>query len=256
MKKLWGRRPFLPAAVLIGCFLPLFLGCAATGVPVIDDAIKPEVVEKPDLEEPQLPKRVAVLPFFNAEENPEASHAVRRVLFNNFASKHYFSLHIDEVDRRLALANLKPGWAMTAEDIRLLADTLGVDGLLFGEVTHYDKIYAGVYSQVAVGARMQFMARDGREIWRGEHVTRKHDGGLPTTPVGLIMQVVASAMHIRDINLYRASDELGREFVAKIPEPKRLDLGSVGVCGSATPWQSPSKAPLGSGAMSVLKGCL
>lgn len=205
------------------CCLMFFLtGCGTTGKTVVGSELVSSTVDKPG-----FPNNVAILPFTNQTDNPEASLAVRKTLFNHFAAKNYFSLHMREVDRRLQLAKLESSQTHDAKQIRLLADSLGVDGLIFGEVTHYGKLFVGVYAQVSVGVRMRFVSRSGRLVWQGEHVVRKHEGGISTTPVGMIIQAVASAMHIRDINLFRASDELGREIVAMIPEPERLANGLV-----------------------------
>ena len=220
-----------PRIVLGYCCLFLLLGgCVAAtkkGAIVTQPLTTSEEGEKKAVRNPNFPKNVAILPFINITDNKEAGLAVRQTLFNHFASKNYFSLHIREVDRRLRLANIEPSHSMDAKQIQQTADSLGVDGLIYGEVTHYDKLFAGLYAQVSVGIKMRFVARNGQVIWQGEHITRKHEGGISTTPIGLIIQAVAAAMHIQDINLFRASDELGREVVAKIPEPDRLAVGVV-----------------------------
>jgi len=51
------------------------------------------------------------------------------------------------------------------------------------------------------------------------HVTRIHEGGISTNPIGLIATVIATAMNIRDIQLLRACDDLFRDMVKTIPTP-------------------------------------
>jgi hypothetical protein len=211
------------------CSLSLLLlgGCGSTPKKEVITDPSPPLAQEVDkkIVKPQFPKNVAMLPFKNSTKNDEASRAVRRTMFNHFAAKNYYSLHMQEVDRRLGLANLSPGQTMDKMEIKQVADALGVDGLIIGEVINYDKIFLGVYAQVSVGVKLRFVAKDGRLIWEGDEVIRKHEGGISASPVSMILQVVASAMHIRDINLFRAADEMGREIVSKIPEPKRLSIG-------------------------------
>ncbi|MBF0443987.1 MAG: right-handed parallel beta-helix repeat-containing protein [Magnetococcales bacterium] len=218
-------------APFIGVFslsLLLLGGCGSTPnkEKIVTDPSPPSAQEVgKKVKKPQFPKNVAMLPFKNSTKNEEASRAVRRTMFNHFAAKNYYSLHMQEVDRRLGLANLSPSPTMDHKEIKQVADALGVDGLIIGEVINYDKIFVGVYAQVAVGVKLRFVAKDGRLIWEGEEVIRKHEGGISASPISMILQVVASAMHIRDINLFRAADEMGRELANKIPEPKRLSIG-------------------------------
>lgn len=208
------------------CALLLVSGCILAdkrvGVVSMPSVVGNASDSKPSEDRQGLPTHVAILPLTNSTNNPEAARLVRRTLFNHFSSKNYYARHWRDVDRLLAAAAWDPTQPMDGPAIQKVADTLGVDAVILGEVTHYDKIFAALYSQVSVGVKLRFVSRDGKEVWQGEHVTRKHEGGLPTTPVGLIMQTVASAMNVRDINLFRISDELGREVMAKIPEPKHL----------------------------------
>ncbi|MBF0357337.1 MAG: right-handed parallel beta-helix repeat-containing protein [Magnetococcales bacterium] len=210
------------------CSLIILAGCVSAskkGVVSSQPLTTSEESAKEYEEKSSFPKNVAVLPFANLTKNSEAGRAVRQTLFNHFASKNYLSLHTQEVDRRMGLANLEATQNMDQDKIKQIADALKVDGLILGEVTHYDKVFVGVYAQVAVGVKLRFVSRDGMLIWEGEQVMRKHEGGISLSPIGIILQVVASAMHIQDINLFRASDELGRQIVAKIPEPTRLATG-------------------------------
>lgn len=169
-----------------------------------------------------LPRSIAVLPFINRTDEDAAFEVVRRTIFNHFASKNYRSLHWKDVDRRLKAADLYATDKLDAAKVGDLASTLGVDGLLYGEITHYDKHFFVLYGQVAVGVRLRLIDRNGKEIWSGEDIVRTHAGGISTTPIGLIMNVISAAYHTRDINLFRAADELGREMMPNIPEPARL----------------------------------
>jgi hypothetical protein len=52
-----------------------------------------------------------------------------------------------------------------------------------GKVTEYQRLYAGLYSQMAVGASIAVWdTRTGKRIWSDEHVTRQREGGIPLLP--------------------------------------------------------------------------
>lgn len=176
-----------------------------------------------DVKEMQLPQTVAFLPFVNKTNQEDAFEVVRRILFNHFSSKNYHTVHLKDVDTRLKAANLFDTDKFASLPPAELCKLLGVDGLMYGEITHYDRYFVGVYAQIAVGVKMRFVDKNGKEIWTAQKVTRTHAGGLSTTPVGLIMSALSAGLHLREINLYRAGDDLARELIASIPEPKYLD---------------------------------
>jgi len=167
-----------------------------------------------------LPKNIAILPFINRTKNDQAFDIVRKTIFSHFAAKNYQTLHINEVDQRLKAASIIKPEQLDDFECRQLLNILKVDGLLSGEITHYNRTFLGVYAQVAVGVRLKLINNNCDMVWNAEKVVRKHEGGVSTTPVGLIMQTVAAAMHVREINLFRAADELGRSLMNDIPEPE------------------------------------
>ncbi|RMH52193.1 MAG: hypothetical protein D6682_02440 [Zetaproteobacteria bacterium] len=173
----------------------------------------------------ELPERVAVLPFLNRTKADEAFDIMRKTIFNHLSTRNYRLPHLHDVDQRLAAAGWSDPAAIEQVDTGKLADTLGVDGVLYGEITHFDRIYLGIYAQIAVGVRLRLVARDGREVWRGEDTVRTHAGGVSMTPVGLILNALTAAAHLREVNMYRAADDLARELIPKIPMPPRM--GSV-----------------------------
>lgn len=228
------RKKAFPERIIFALFLLfpfavviLFPACALTTKDslVISGSIGTGVVESRDTgaTERKLPRTVAVLPFINKTGKPEAFDVVRRTIFNHFSSKNYNSLHIREIDRRLKAAGMDEFALIESTEPARIAEILGADGMLYGEITHYDRTFLGIYSQIAVGVRLRFTDATGAEIWKGEKVARSHAGGISTTAVGLIMSAISAGIHLREVNLFRASDDLGRDLIAAIPEEKRLD---------------------------------
>ncbi|MBF0621571.1 MAG: DUF799 family lipoprotein [Magnetococcales bacterium] len=170
-----------------------------------------------------LPATVAFLPFVNGTDADRAFEIVRRTMSSHFSGKNYRMMHIREVDRRLRAAKLTDPAEIAKRPAHEIAGILGVDGLMYGTITHYDKLFLLTYAQVAVGVEMRLVNLKGKEIWNGNQVSRKHEGGVATTPVGLILNAAFAAWHIKDdANLFRAADELGRELMGTIPEPKAI----------------------------------
>lgn len=174
-------------------------------------------------EEVDLPKSVAMLPFANMTESDFAFTAVRRTMFNHFSSKNYRMIHWQDVDARLQLGGYEDASAISAVPARELMNLLGVDGLIYGNITHYSKTFAGIYSQISVGVELKFVNGNAETVWEVKDVRRSRAGGLSTSPVGLLMNALAAAKHLRgDINLFRTADDLGRDLAKAMPEPPAL----------------------------------
>ena len=108
------------------------------------------------VDEKTLPTTIAVLPLGNQTTSDLAIGAVRQTLSNHFSSRNYRVMHTVDVDRRLALAGLDP--ATDADlDFSKLRTILGVDGLITGDVTHYEKTFAGVGARISVGVSLTLL---------------------------------------------------------------------------------------------------
>ncbi|ABC77827.1 fibronectin type III domain containing protein [Syntrophus aciditrophicus SB] len=170
--------------------------------------------------EKHTPRTVAVLPFRNSSNSQAGSNEVRKGFYNHFSSLPFKDMELHRVDDLLLKAGLTdPGVIRNTSPVKL-GEILGVDAVVFGEISNFDRLFALVYSQVSVGAEIRmYDAKTGHFLWSGKHVTRIHEGGVSTTPVGLIATVVATSMNIRDIQLLRACDDLFREMVKTLPVP-------------------------------------
>ncbi|MEM2983360.1 MAG: DUF799 family lipoprotein, partial [Candidatus Bathyarchaeia archaeon] len=101
-----------------------------------------------------------------------------------------------------------------------LGRPLNADAIVFGEITHYDRLYLALYSHVTVGARLKMVdTKTGKVLWTAEDTASKRTGGVSTSPVGLVMTAISTALNIRKIELLRCSDDLFRDLVKTIPNP-------------------------------------
>ncbi len=170
-----------------------------------------------------LPSTIAVLPFTNRTDSQFAFEVVRRTIVNHLSTRNYRMLHWRDVDSRLSLAGIDTPEAVASRSPEELRKLLGVDGLIYGEITHYDKTFAGIYARITVGVALRFLNANDEVIWQVSDVRRSRAGGLSTSPVGLILNALVAANHLRgDLNLYRTADDLGRALAGEIPEPPGL----------------------------------
>jgi hypothetical protein len=187
--------------------------------------------ENTDYFKKHKPESIAVLPFSSLDEkaftlesgfeHPE--DVVRRGLYNHISSLPFKDMEIFQTDTRLKNADLLKT-EMINELIKTnpkkLKSILGVDAVVTGDVTHFDRIYAGVYSQVAVGCEVKMWdLNNGNLLWRAKHVSRAHAGGLSLNPIGMLLSAVASIWNMRDTEMLSQTDETFREIVSTIDMP-------------------------------------
>jgi parallel beta-helix repeat protein len=167
-----------------------------------------------------VPLSVAVLPFTDLSGSQEGAAAMRLGFYNHFSALPFKDMELYKVDDLLNKAGLTDAKIIRSTPPQKLGQILGVDAVVFGEVSDFDKYFAVLYSQVAVGAEIKmYDAKTGNFLWSGKHKVRKHEGGVSTTPVGIIATVIATSLNVRDIQLLRANDDLFRDMVKTIPKP-------------------------------------
>ena len=204
--------------------LPVLQGCV---VATKDTIISPEIISRfkgeykvdPYMKD-HIPKTVAVLPFLDLSKSKEGFEPVRRGFYNHFSSLPFKDLELYRIDNLLRKADLTDPEEIAKKSPAELGKILGVDAVIYGDISDFDKLFAVVYSQVAVGAELRmFDTKTGNFLWSGKHTVRIHEGGISTTPIGLIATIIATSMNVRDIQLLRACDDLFRDMVKTIPAP-------------------------------------
>lgn len=192
----------------------LLVGCA-TGT---DDLKRPTVAAS------ELPRTLAVLPFVPLPEKEEQTRVVTRMIYGALSATPYDVVKLQVVEERLVRAGLGDPKEAATKDAAELAKILRVDAVLYGELTHWDRIFLAVYSQIAAGAHIRLVdARNGETLFERKEVSRSHEGGVPTNAISAAIQVVQSALKLREIELIRASDDLVRDLLKGIPTPPALE---------------------------------
>ena len=195
-------------------FILLLTGCAPTL------KLEQHVSPGTEIADSEFPHTVAILPFTNETTEPGLEQVVRRAFANQFSAKSYHDLKLSLVDEKLIRVRQSRTTAAAPDNSQELAQALGCDGLLFGRVTGFTWVYAGVYSQLGVEAEVWLInAKTGTEIFRLKKAVRYHEGGLPFTPLTAVITAVSTALNLRDIQRVRMVNELAHEFMAEIPAP-------------------------------------
>ncbi|MDP2646954.1 MAG: DUF799 family lipoprotein [Desulfobacterales bacterium] len=180
------------------------------------------------------PSSIAVLPFENltgksysidlASENP--TDIVRRGMYNHVSSLPFTDLEIYQTEKRLknaGLDDIQKVDDLIANNPKKLMSILGVDAVISGKVTHFDRIFLGIYSQVAVGGEVKMWdLKTGNLLWRAKQVSRAHAGGISLNPIGLITSTVAAVWNLRKSEMLGQTDALFREVVSTMDIPESV----------------------------------
>ena len=170
--------------------------------------------------EGEFPKVVAVMPFQNDTQEIGIANQVRKAFYNHFSSKPFRDVELPVVDEKIVQLEKTTGRSVLELKPQEICQAIGCEGLVYGRVTDYKKVYAGLYSQLGVEAEVWMVnTRTGKEIFRLKDAVRYHEGGVSLSPLGLIMTAVSTAMNIREIQQVRMVNELGYKFNEKIPAP-------------------------------------
>lgn len=215
MLKIYSEK-FIKSCIILLFFLYIAAGNSSCALRVLQSPPAPTVAE-----ENEFPTRVAILPFVNQTSTPEAGTLVRRMFYNFFSSLNYRDLEPFVIDDNLKINNLYAEvTAGKTVSPQKLGQLLGVDAVIYGEVTSLGKIFALVYSDNQAGLKSRMVRCDtGQTIWELEHTIHIEEGEVPISPIGLATAVFKTALsHTRATHM-KAASELCMQMVATIPNP-------------------------------------
>ncbi len=185
------------------------------------------------------PRKIAVLPFdnliggkyilnsipfprFNKKKtdgwNWTYANRLRRFFFGHFASREFVDIELMYVDKTLQeLGILSPNdlYKIPAQE---LGRILGADALIYGRVTEYKNSYYLLYKQIRIGLSIKCVStKDGTVFFEGEQVRHDNDIRVATNPFDFVIASFQNSMSMRDVYAARASEEVVRELVLRIP---------------------------------------
>ena len=95
---------------------------------------------------------------------------------------------------------------------------LDADALIYGQVTEYKNSYYMLYKQIRIGLHVKCVStEDGTIIFEGEQVRHDNDIRVATNPFDFVIASFQNSMSMRDVYAARASEEVVRELVIRIP---------------------------------------
>jgi hypothetical protein len=212
-KAIYGRGKGIWIVTVIG--LIMMCGCGAK-LPFVKDS--DDNAQKVILRNP--PRSIAILPFGNQTDSEDIDQIVRTTLYSHMSAYAYKDIELYEVDRKLRRYNLMDYEKLCDVSAKRLGRILRCDAVVVGEVTEFQRVYAGIYSQIAVGASITVWdTRTGKKIWSDEHVTRNHEGGIPLAITDLAMIGIRSGMNLTESEKIKTVDELSRHLTGRVPVP-------------------------------------
>ncbi|HPD61528.1 MAG TPA: DUF799 family lipoprotein [Thermodesulfobacteriota bacterium] len=177
---------------------------------------------------------VIILPFANKTNQADLPELVRVGFYGHFSPLPFKHSKLGEIDQTLELVKKtqKKSWQeLSSKDIGSL---LGAQALIYGEVNKFTKVYAGIYSQIGVSAKIKIVnPQNGKTLWEDSYDTRFHEGNIPLNPILAVFALAKSYTNIRSTQELRAVDDLCRNLVARIPKvsfPEEVQGSSLLLC--------------------------
>ena len=199
------------------------------------------------------PRKIAVLPFDNlvggnyilneipiprfSKEKREKwnwtyANRLRRFFFGHLAAREFQDIELMYIDKTLQKLQILTPNDLKAIPPQELGRILGADALIYGKVTDYKNSYYTLFSQIRIGLRIRCVStEDGSVLFEGEHKRYDNDIRVATNPLDFAIAAFQNYMSLRDVYAARASEEVARELVMRIPivdsfieeEEKRID---------------------------------
>jgi hypothetical protein len=185
------------------------------------------------------PRRIAVLPFVdhgsaqfvvnkipltfrNAEEQETwawtYANRLRRALTGYLAQREFVIVNLHTIDTILADHGITDWDALQAVPPPQLAQWLRVDAVVYGQVNHYEAYYAFLVANWRLNVDVRMVAtEDGHEFFTASGSRYSVDLRPAFSLMDVAINSALTLLQLRDVNLARAEDEVGREIVLRLP---------------------------------------
>lgn len=104
--------------------------------------------------------------------------------------------------------------------------------MIYGKITDYKNSYYALFAQIRIGLHIKCVSvEDGSILFEGEQKRYDNNVLVATNPLDFAVAAFQNYMRLRDVFAARASEEVARELVLRIPivksfieeEEKRID---------------------------------
>jgi hypothetical protein len=124
-------------------------------------------------------------------------------------------MYVDKTLQELGILSPNDLYKIPAQE---LGRILGADALIYGRVTEYKNSYYLLYKQIRIGLSIKCVStKDGSTFFEGEQVRHDNDIRVATNPFDFVIASFQNSMSMRDVYAARASEEVVRELVLRIP---------------------------------------
>jgi hypothetical protein len=197
----------------------------------------------PDYEQ-AAPQRIAVLPFgdhgranftvdkvpltFRSEEKKKDwawtdANRMRRAVSGYLAPREFQMVNLIQVDEVLQEHGIDTEKKLLAVSPETLGKWLGVDAVVYGDVTNYEAYYAFLVSAWQVGADVKMVStHSGEELFSASGSRYSVDFMPAFDPMDIVINSGLTLLELRDVTLARAEEEDAREIVLRIPRSEKL----------------------------------
>jgi hypothetical protein len=211
------RLFYMLRRITISIGLALIVGCQVNPAVINNNELSRHVVAG------EPPRSIAVLPFKNCTDTQGIAELVRNSIYGHLSVLPYRDVEISIIDRRLQKHKIPDIEVLQQTPIQKLGRILGCDAILFGQVNNFQRIFAGVYSQMAVAASIQVWdTRSARKIWSDQHIARIHEGSIPLDIILLPLASLRTGWNMREGVKIQVVDELAQYLVDAIPSPQEI----------------------------------
>ncbi|MFW5450976.1 MAG: SH3 domain-containing protein [Methylophagaceae bacterium] len=155
----------------------------------------------------QLSNAIGINKLLNLTD--EKLEQLRWNLYSHLAPFSYRDVELSKVNKAvLKIGNDNSKYAALGRDLKC-------DALLIGTVTDYRTDHFGFYSQVSIGVKMTLIKATNNELlWQGNHVAKSKDGGIPISPLDIVMGIFSATENVSDQQLVHVEDDLFRRLLS------------------------------------------
>ena len=189
------------------------------------------------------PRRIAVLPFvdqgsaqfvvnkiplsFRDEDERNVwgwtyANRLRRALTGYLAQREFIIVNLHTIDTALADRGITDWNALQSVTPQQLGEWLQADTVVYGQVNHYEAYYAFLLAswQINVDVRLVSTA-DGHPFFSATGSRYSVDLRPAFSLMDIGINSALTLLQLRDVNLARAEDEVGREISLRLPIAER-----------------------------------
>ena len=109
-------------------------------------------------------------------------------------------------------------------DQKELAELLNCDAVVRTRIVNAGKTYLMVWSQVQIALEViMIRVRDNKLLWRASHVADRSRGGIPLSPLGIVMDTFTSTNFSMDVEVMESViDDAARRITRSLPNARIL----------------------------------